>query len=78
MAFAAFGLFAFCVKAMRIFVIEVMNIAGQIISPMTLNAIGFLTMALTTPNLIDISFVAVLMTPIRRMDIAQRNAGAVA
>jgi hypothetical protein len=71
--FAAVGFFALSVQTVSILVVQVVDIAREIITSVTLQAGDFLWVALFAPCPIDGGTITVLMSPVTGMNVSQSN-----
>jgi len=72
-AFAAIGFLALCVETVSVLVVQIVDIAGQVIASVTLQARDLFSVALFTPGPIDSGLVTMLMSPVSGMNVNQRN-----
>lgn len=68
----AVHLLAASVQPVRIFIIQIVNIASQIVAAMTAHAVGLPDVTGLAPDFVGLGHIPVLMTPVGRMDVLKR------
>lgn len=73
MTAATLGLFGSGLQSVRKLIVQIVNTAGQIVTPMTLQTVRLTNMTTGTPLAVERGPVAMLMSPIGGMNIGQGN-----
>lgn len=76
-AFAAVDFLALSVESVSVLVVQIVDIARQIIAPVTLQTGDFLSVTLFAPGSINRGLVTMFMSPVSRVNVNQRNLFAV-